>query len=183
MDQEEEQLKKQFEERFKTLPKVVQDAITSADLDKRLRELAQTQKLHLDQWDLLENEVKLALYGFEPVESLAKNIQSEVGVSPEAAKALSEGISKIVFEPVRQELERQLEHPDAKAQTESGVEAARTEILSADKQRQVVVPATPPASLPQGKAERAQIAPADPQKTPSHERKDIVGDPYREQTK
>src|SRR5580692_2611988 len=117
MDPEEKDLDVKLQERFKELPKVVQDAITSADVEQRMRALADTQKLHLDQWEALENEVMLALLGFQPVEDLQKNIKSEVGVSEEVAKILTAEISKIVFEPIRGELERQLENPDAQAKT------------------------------------------------------------------
>src|ERR1700761_2951610 len=102
-------LQQQIADRFKQLPKVVQDAITSADVEKRMRELADTQKLHLDQWEALENEEMLTLLGFQPIDELEKNIKSEVGVTDEVAKALTESISKIVFEPIRGELERSLE--------------------------------------------------------------------------
>ena len=68
---------------------MVQDAITSADVEKHLRELANIQKLHLDQWDLLENEVMLTLLGLQPIEDLQKNIKDSVEVTDEVAKALS----------------------------------------------------------------------------------------------
>ena len=118
-----------LQERFVQLPKVVQDAIRSADVEKRMRELAENNKLHLDQWQTLENEVMLALLGFQPTEDLAKNIESQVGVTPEVAKSLAGNISKTVFEPIREELERQLEHPEAKVAVVSGVEAARVQEL------------------------------------------------------
>lgn len=130
MDPNEIELKKQIQERFAKLPKVVQDAITSADVEKHLRELANTHKLHLDQWEDLENQVMMTLLGFEPAEELQENIRDEVKVPDEIARVLAEDISRIVFEPVRQELERQLEHPEAKAAQVSGVEAARTAVLA-----------------------------------------------------
>ena len=153
---------KKYRKRFKELPKVVQDAITSADVEKRMRALADTQKLHLDQWESLENEVMLALLGFQPVEDLEKNIKSEVGVTDDVAKTLTEEVSKIVFEPVREELERELEHPTAKAENLSGVETAGKEALSAEKaaastSAPAVAPATPPAPQNQEKAQRAPI--------------------------
>src|ERR1700690_4422263 len=84
-------------ERFKELPKVVQDAITSADVQKHMRELADSHKLHLDQWQILENEVMLALLGFQPVEDLQKNIKKEVGISEERSTILAADISKVVL--------------------------------------------------------------------------------------
>lgn len=174
-----------LKERFAELPKVVQNAITSADVRKRMRELADTHKLHLDQWETLENEVMMTLFGVLPVDELQTNIQKQVGVSKEMAKELTENISKIVFEPIREELERELEHPDAKAAEVSSVEAARTQILGEQVpgsrfQVPAVAPATPPAAPPVGKIERAPISAAYKAGEPSTARKSIEDDPYRE---
>ena len=87
MDEKKDDIKQQMKERFAELPKVVQDAIMSSEVEKRMRELADIHKLHLDQWEKLENEVTLALLGFQPVEDLAKNIKEEVVVSSETAAA------------------------------------------------------------------------------------------------
>lgn len=172
-------LKQDLQERFKGLPKVVQDAITSADVEKRMRELADTQKLHLDQWESLENEVMLALLGFQPVEDLEKNIKSEVGVSDEVAKTLTENISKIVFEPIREELERELEHPEAKAASLSGVEQAGKTALQTETAPQVA-PATPPPPPNEQKSVRAPVSETYKPGQISTDRKEVHEDPYRE---
>ena len=206
---DDKELNERLQERLKQLPRVVQDSIKSADVEKRLRGLADTHKLHLDQWQTLENEVMLTLLGFQPVEDLQQNIKSEVGVSDEIAAALAADISKGVFEPIRQELERELEHPDAKAKEESAVEGMRTQVLgqrsavsfqlsedakaqqsSLDKisepeSRELkpessVIPATPPPAPPTEKAVRMPASGAYKPGEASAARKDIVDDPYRE---
>lgn len=179
MDTEQNNVDKQLAEQFKGLPKVVQDAITSADVQKHMRELADIHKLHLDQWQSLENEVMLTLLGVQAVDQLEKNIQSEVGVPQDTAAALAADISKIVFEPIRQELERQLEHPEAKAAVVSGVEAAGAQVLSREK-TPTVAPATPPAETPAEKAVRAPVSEAYKAGELSTERKSVHDDPYRE---
>ena len=190
-------INKDLKERFAQLPKVVQDAITSADVEKRLRALADTHKLHLDQWQQLENEVMLILLGCDAVGNMQKNIKTEVGVSDEVAAALTKDISEGVFEPIRQELERELEHPEAKAKEETGVEGMRSQILASDQSAAgpassppapevkppeiaPVAPATPP---PQQQTEKAIRMPASGAYKPgevSAARKDIHDDPYRE---
>ena len=174
-----------LKERFDKLPKVVQDAITSADVEKRMRELADTHKLHIDQWQALENEVMLTLLGVQPIEDLEKNIKSEVGVLDEIAKALTEDISKIVFEPIRAELERELEHPDAKAAEVSDVDGMRTQVLHDEAAPVVpaapaVLPATPPTGAPTGKIERAPVSESYKAGETSAARKTVHDDPYRE---
>ncbi|RJQ34926.1 hypothetical protein C4556_01445 [Candidatus Parcubacteria bacterium] len=191
MDPEEKELDAKMKERFAQLPKVVQDAITSADVEKRLRALADTHKLHLDQWETLENEVMLSLLGFSPVEELKENIRVEVGVPENTAEQLASDISKLVFEPVRQELERGLAHPEAKKEDVSNVEAARREVLEKapiPNETAVPKPTEPipvvgiPSSAvpPEKKAERGPASGAYIPGEPSSARKVVEDDPYRE---
>jgi hypothetical protein len=179
-------------ERFAALPQVVQNAITSADVQKHLRSLAEKHKLHLDQWETLENEVHMTLLGIKPSDQLVDNIQSEVGVDNTVARSLAADISNEVFEPIRAELERQLDHPEAKAEATSGVEDMGAQVLATHEdapaapaapvvQATPVVPATPPAAQNTVKVERASLSATYAPKVASHERRTIEGDPYREQ--
>jgi len=185
-DISQEDLNKQLQERFKQLPPIIQRAITSADVQKQLRELSDTNKLHLDQWQLLENEVMLTLLGFQPVDELAANLKTDLEITEELSKTLAENISKIVFEPIRQQLERELEHPDAKAATTTGVEDVRTQMMG-EKETvpqalapQPVVPATPPQPPPTEKVVRAPVSEAYKAGEVSSARRSIADDPYRE---
>lgn len=208
MDKEQE-FKELIKERFQKLPKVVQDAIVSADVSQRLRELADTHKLHIDQWETLENEVRYTLLGIQPTDKLVENIEKEVGVDHETALALAQDISEIVFEPIRQELERELDHPQAVAEERTDVEQVRDQVLAAEggsapvsaavpaftqsvpapaealaatpaAAAPPVAPATPPNPAPQITIERTNATPGYVPSVPSHERKAIEGDPYRE---
>lgn len=221
MDPNKKDFDEKLRQRFSELPKVVQNAITSADVEKHLRELADTHKLHIDQWESLENEVMLALLGFQDANKLPENIKKEVGTDDATAAELGRNISAIVFEPIRQELERQLEHPSAVAAATTGAEEVRTKILAEAKAKDaapvpaapvplaetpvpsVTAPAIPPPAVPdvakQVQTTVAPMAPAVPSapspvqtvaraplssayvaSQPSHERKSIEGDPYRE---
>lgn len=180
-----DELNEKLQARFKQLPKVIQDAVTSADVEKQLRALAETNKLHIDQWQLLENDVMLTLFGFQLTEELADHLKADLDVSEEIATALAADISRIVFQPIRAELERELEHPDAKAAQISGVEEMRTQVLGeqvtgARLQVPVVAPATPPAEAPTGKIERAPVSAAYKAGETSAVRKSVEDDPYRE---
>ncbi|MDP3646042.1 MAG: hypothetical protein Q8R25_03065 [bacterium] len=188
MDDDQE-FQKLIDERLAQLPKVVQDAIHSADVTQNLRKLANTHKLHVDQWEALEEIVQYTLLGFKSSDDLAQNIQSEVGVTTEVAHTLATDIGTIVFEPIRQELERGLDHPDAKAEKVSTMETSRTQILKDEHaaetpsvSKPVVAPATPPPPPPTKAANRTPVDPSYISSVPSHERPTIEGDPYREQT-
>lgn len=186
------------QERFQKLPKVVQNAIQSADVSKRLQELANTYHLHVDQWQALENEVHYTLLGIDLTDDLVANLKKELEVDDATAAALADVISKNVFEPVRLELEHELATPPAAVTTEtpaamsapaqSAPQTTPTEtsapMATPTGPRPTVasiVPATPPAAKPTEKVERAPISATYTAATPSHERKAIEGDPYREQ--
>ncbi len=183
------ELQTELQTRFKSLPKVVQNSITSADIEKRLRELANTNNLHLDQWQLLENNVMMTLLGLQDPADLAHHFKKDLDISDELAVSLATETSHIVFEPIRQELERSLEHPEAKEEVFSDEEKARREILSknaaaaqpATAPASPVGPATPPAPVPTEKAVR--LMPTSGAYKPgeaSAARKDVHDDPYRE---
>lgn len=193
-----EKFEKMLQEQLATLPPVVRKAIASSELEANLRELANSHKLHVDQWEDLEHEVMLTLVGIKLPEELQQNIVSEVGVTNDVAEGLAQDINRIVFEPIREELERQLEHPDAKAATVTDAEAARSQILDSEHANEAALPATDEPALPQTSSE-PKINPATPPAPPpqvkiarpsgssaykpgeaSHERASIHDDPYRE---
>lgn len=182
---DQDDLNGELKKRFAALPKVIQTAITSADVQKELRALANTNKLHIDQWQLLENNVMLTLLGLQPTGELAHHLKEDLDVSTEAAASLASDISRIVFQPIREELERELEHPDAKTATVSDVEGARAQALTAEAASTApavptVLPATPPADAPTGKIERAPVSESYKAGETSAARKSVHDDPYRE---
>ena len=188
-------LQGKFAELFSGLPAPVQRAISSSEVEKHLREIAVTNKLHIDQGEKMETQVLLALFGVRPIEQLQANLKKELNISEETAAVLAADVSRVVFEPIRQELERELEHPEAKEKEVSSVDAARTQVLSAQQtvnseqrkeettpvlQPVPVVPATPPPPPPTEKAIRMPASGAYVPGEASTARKDIHDDPYRE---
>ena len=106
-----------------------------------------------------------------------------MGVPAEVAHALAENISRIVFEPIRAQLETALETETPATTQETPTESA----VAAEHPLAQVVPAiapvlpgTPPPPPPEGKAVRAPISESYSAGQASHERKIIEGDPYRE---
>lgn len=168
--------------RFAELPQVVQKAITSADIQKRLRELADSHKLHLDQWEALENEVLMALLGATKPSELQQNIKKELDIPDDVAAALTVNISKLVFEPIRQELERSLDNPDAQKAVLTGVEQVGAAAIAQEKVSAAipVAPATPPGAANTDKVVRAPISESYKAGEPSTARKSVHDDPYRE---
>ena len=155
----------EMQKQFLQLPKVVQDAINSSEIEKRLQLLATTNKLHFDQWEKLENEVMLTLLGLQAVEQLQQNIRSEVGTTDEVAKALADDISRTIFEPIRAQMEKEIAHNTAPP---------------APPPPPPVVPATPPPTQQQVSVVRAPVNETYKPGEASTARPTTGGDPYRE---
>ena len=180
---EDKELDDILKERLQELPKAVRDSITSVEVEKKLQELAEHHKLHLDKWDALENEVMLTLIGLEPIAKLAENIKNELDVSQETANALTEDISTAIFVPIREELQRELppeETAGVDADVVSDTHDTPYTIPDTISSPPPPIPSTPPPPPKTERAVRAPISESYMSQTPSHERKAIDGDPYRE---
>jgi len=151
-----------IEARFAELPKAVQQAVTDASVEKKLRALAEKYKLHLDQWVVLENEIMLTLLGLEDPEDMAKNVAKEVKITEELAQEIVNDIAVQVFKPIREQMQGSL---DSEA-TDRGIrpvgQSRETEAASTTEK---VVPTDTTAYKP-GES--------------SLERRDVQEDPYRE---
>lgn len=175
-------IEEQLQEKFLSLPKPIQDAIISADVDKQLRALSEIHKLHLDQWQKLENEVMLTLLGFQTADMLGESIKKEVGVPDEIANALAEDIAKTIFQPIREELERELDNPEVPQNVSDAAPNPPTAESNKHSmpQKLLASSSTPPAPPQFEKAVRVPASSAYTPQAPSHERESIEGDPYRE---
>lgn len=179
-----------LKERFYQLPKVVQDAMLSTDVETHLREMSKKYKLQLDKWQILEDEVMFTLLGIKSADELLVTIEQKIGLNETDALALTADISQAVFEPIRGEMERELGSPEAHTEKETPIEAVRTELLGEEKKilipetseppKPKVFAATPPLPKPEIKSVRTEVPP-EVKKGTSTERKVIANDLYREQ--
>jgi hypothetical protein len=107
----------QIQDAFNSLPKVVQEAITDADIQAQLRQLAKSYSLHLDKWVELENEIMLAIVGISEPRDLPENIVERVGLTHEQAVKITQAVAAIVFDPIQEKLKTQV--GEAKSTLES----------------------------------------------------------------
>lgn len=188
------ELQEKLDQRFQELPKVLQDAIHSADIQAHMRMLADQHKLHFDQWQLLENDVMLTLFGFQEPEDLAMHFKEDLGVDQAIADSLAEDVSNIVFAPIRAELEKDLQfavesqtleengsdHTAATKVPTEGAVAAEHPLAQIVPAVAPILPGTPPPPPPEGKAVRAPVSAAYQAGEKSAERRAVADDPYRE---
>ncbi len=192
--------KKILEEQFDALPKVVRDAIMSGHVEEKFQKLAEKHKLHLDQWQQVENLIMLTVLGLSEPENLVGKIVAETNIGRERADEIVNDVAVTVFKPIREELERELGHPKAVEEQLSDVEKVREEVLAqagigvkgqglekenpaASPQSPVPSPqspvGTPPTAPPTGKVARAPASGAYKPGETSAARADVHDDPYR----
>ena len=107
---------KVLQARFDELPDDVQRAIQSADADKKIQEVGQKHRLHVDQVASLDNETRLVMLGFVDPSEFADQIGIELKVSPEEADAIAAEISSALFMPIRESMQRFMEERSLQTQ-------------------------------------------------------------------
>jgi hypothetical protein len=173
---EDQNIEKILGEQMRELPQTLRDAITSPEIEEKLRMLTQKHHLHIDQSATLENEVTLALMGFTSLYAFSDTLVEELGLSREVANALAEDISREIFEPVHDRLRRATE-----GDPEDTLERASVpfEELSEEPVEEPVAPSAPAPSASPKSSEITQQSP-----TPSQEKlpppPKLAVDPYRE---
>jgi len=95
-----------IQEQYKTLPKDVQKAILSVDLNKNLEEISRKHNLRIDQMTALENETLFIMLGLEHPSSYVTNLKKEASVDEETARAIAEEINIQIFRPIRESLKK-----------------------------------------------------------------------------
>lgn len=172
-----EELQKQIEERIAKLPEDIQLAIASNDLGKHIQTIGQRHQLHIDQMEMLQDEVMLVMLGFVNPEDFTAQLQEQVRIPGEKARGITTDIQNEIFMPVRESMKS----------------------LIPDEVSTVPVPAPLPAKPPEKPTElapNAEMHPADivltqktvsmppipvPQKTPEPPKPaQYKTDPYRE---
>jgi hypothetical protein len=105
----------QIQERFDDLPKLVQDAIQSADMPRALQDIGALHNLHINQLGALEDEALLVMLGFANPATFSERVQSALRVDESSAGAIAAEVSERLFVPIRhamrEYMEERLRHP------------------------------------------------------------------------
>ena len=176
----ENEIEKKLEETFETLPKDVQEALSSVDVSQKIMEVAKTHGILLDAVETLSDETTMVMLGLENPNEFPGGIEAKLGVSKEKAEQIAKDIDTQIFEPIRESLKKiysEEEGPGAgerPAQMSPLSEISRDDIL-------------PGQNIPQGslieqklggaiKTTREEV----PFQVPTRDEKKYIVDPYRE---
>lgn len=90
-------------ERFRLLPKPIQEAITNSDWSEKVRLICKKNQLAFDAGTVVENSTLMVMVGVLSADELLEEILEE-GVSEETAKNVIREIEAQIFLPIKNEL-------------------------------------------------------------------------------
>ncbi|MEK7531943.1 MAG: hypothetical protein AAB545_03395 [Patescibacteria group bacterium] len=95
---------KQIEDLFWKLPPELQEAITSAETATHIQQIGKVHGLHLDDLDVIFEEVGKVMLGLNKPENFGVTIRSRLGLADEKSRAVVRSIDDEIFQPIRKSL-------------------------------------------------------------------------------
>ena len=94
----------ELKEQFELLPEDAKNAIRQFEYDKKLKEIHDSYKLHIDQAYSLEKAVADVIFGeIEPLQ-LISFLKNELRLSPEVATQLASDINTKILLPIQKNM-------------------------------------------------------------------------------
>ncbi len=147
---------------WEKLPNEIRAAILATDLQEKLRAMARSRSLRVDEAGIVENETMLVLLGLEHPNDYVSNLERELHVSRDVAETIAKDVNENVFMPVhdaiialhKKDAVPATDTPSPRAETptktlEAGIAATKlggTTHLAPDTLRMTEPAATPKAS-------------------------------------
>jgi hypothetical protein len=162
--EKENDIGQQIKDRIAELPQDIQQAILSADFDKRVQNIASRHALHIDQMGTLGDETLLVMIGFSNPAEFSNHIVQQIHVSAEEAQRIATDINQEIFLPIRESMKKFAEEQRA------GTAPAKSVIMpsaqaAADTKPTPMPPLPPKISIPPS-APVVQQAPKPPPPPP-----------------
>jgi len=164
MDENENEIQQQIEQRIGELPLDIQNAILSSDFGDKILAIGTSAKLHIDQVQTLNDMAMLAMLGFMPLESLESEIAQQVAVPADTAAKIASDINAQVFFPIRESLKRFAAEknapPAAPAPAPAGSRPSLAQVLPKESISQMppAAPEVKPSSIPAAPASASPLA-------------------------
>jgi|GEM_PF-1557484 len=93
-----------IDQHMKTLPSYVQSAIHSSDWERRILNIGRKYGLHVDQLEILQTELSLAVLGLSDRQEFVHEVMREARVNKETMDLIVGEINRDIFIPIRKAL-------------------------------------------------------------------------------
>lgn len=117
----------EIQDKFETLPKELQDAVTSPDINNKIQEIGARHELHIDQIGELVDQIGLVMLGLEKSSNFVTDTSARLSIGPKEAKAIADDINKEIFSIIREKMR------DIEEGTEKEAATAETAISSVER--------------------------------------------------
>lgn len=123
-------IQNQIDDHMKTLPTDVQNAIKSSSWERKILTIGRKYGLHVDQLEVLQVELSLAVLGLTGRDEFVREVMSEAKISKETMNLIVEDINHEIFEPIRNYLHTTRINEEEREISLSGLEKKEEETLS-----------------------------------------------------
>ncbi len=94
-----------IKDQFARLPAEMQKALNVVPWKSSVKEIAITNKMSLEQVEIIERETMFILYGFESPEDYITNLMREAQINEAVAKAITQAVEEKIFKAIELQLE------------------------------------------------------------------------------
>jgi hypothetical protein len=93
-----EDIQQQIKEQFRSLPPLLQEAITATDLPIKMKDLANKHNLLLDEAGILEMEILFVLLGMKKSSDFVSTLASELKLDKHEVTSIAQDVNTFIFE-------------------------------------------------------------------------------------
>lgn len=87
-------------EKYKTLPQNLRNAIGTINMDILLKDILDKNKLHLDNEDIIEDEICNVMFGAEKATDFKRNLKIQLRLPDEKINAIAKDVYEKCFLPM-----------------------------------------------------------------------------------
>ena len=95
---------KTLEEKYRNIPDDVRKAISSTEVNKKLKSIVDKYKLQFDEGEELTKEIGYVMLGLKSPDYFVRNIQNATDLSQEKAKEIVKEVNEIIFKDIKESL-------------------------------------------------------------------------------
>jgi hypothetical protein len=98
--------KEQYKKQYSVLPPVIKDFMAKEETIEKILDIGKKYNLHIDQLQILNEEVGLVLHGLEKPGNFINNLRKYLGLSEDIANLITYDLNQQIFAEIRGELEK-----------------------------------------------------------------------------
>jgi len=102
----------ELQARFEELPPEVQEAVTSSEVQAKIKGISEKHSLHIDQFGALVDEIGLVMLGFQRSSMFITDLITRLEIPQKDAASIAQDVNTEIFSAIR----KHLQEIDAKAE-------------------------------------------------------------------